>query len=191
MWYCVTSSVGDLTYHEILAFWFSDSVCEHWFNATPALDSDINDRFFSVYQDAVMGRFADWENTADGCVALVIVLDQFPLNMFRGKAESFASEKMSRAVANRAIEKGFDLALDDQYKIFLYMPFMHSEDLRDQDSAVDLFMAAGLTENVTFAKHHRAIIKQFGRFPHRNAALGRSSTDVEQTYLASGAAFLG
>jgi len=180
-----------MTCDEVLAFWFSDQIRERWFNSTPALDLEIHERFFSVYQDAINGRLAEWKNSADGCVALVILLDQLPLNMFRGKAESFASEEFSRLVAHHAIEKGFDQMLTDQYKVFLYMPFMHSEALSDQDRSVELFDAAGLTENLKFARHHRDIIKKFGRFPHRNSILNRLNTPAEQDYLASKEAFLG
>ena len=121
----------------------------------------------------------------------MILLDQFPLNMFRGRPEGFATEADSRAVAERAIERGFDQALDDQGKAFLYMPFMHSEFLADQERSLALFAAAGLDANLKWARHHRDIVHRFGRFPHRNAVLRRQHTPDETEWLASPEAFRG
>ena len=129
--------------------------------------------------------------TARGCLALVIILDQFPLNMFRGEARSFATEARSREVARRAIEKGFDKELPVEQCAFLYMPFMHSEDLADQKLGLELFNQPGLESNLRFARHHHAIIETYGRFPHRNKALGRSNTEAETEYLNSKEAFTG
>lgn len=121
----------------------------------------------------------------------MILLDQMPLNMYRGKAASFASEVQSVAVARRALGRDFDQWLPDKGKAFLYMPFMHSETLADQDRSVALYETAGLSDNVRFARHHREIVRRFGRFPHRNAILGRQSTPEEVTWLASVEAYLG
>ena len=137
------------------------------------------------------GRIVALGDAPEGALALVICLDQLPLNMFRGQAESFAGEALSRAIAAAAIERGFDQKLDNIQKVFLYMPYMHSEDLADQDRAMALFEQAGLTDNLHWAKHHREIVSRFGRFPHRNAILGRQSTPEELAYLASDEAFKG
>ena len=129
--------------------------------------------------------------SADGCLALVILFDQFPLNMYRGEARSFATEARSREVARAAIDRGFDRDMPAEQKCFLYMPFMHSENLQDQELALQLFDQPGLEDNMRFARHHHGIVAQFGRFPHRNEALGRSSTEAENEYLNSKEAFTG
>lgn len=176
---------------DILAFWFSAAVKPLWFNSTVAFDEQIRERFMEVYQLALNYELAHWTDTATGSLALVIILDQFPLNMFRGKGESFAGEQAARQVATKAISRGFDQQLTDEQKAFLYLPFMHSENLADQDRSVQLFESAGLQENLRFARHHREIILRFGRFPHRNAPLGRVSSEAEINYLKSDQAFLG
>lgn len=176
---------------EILAFWFSERVKPLWFNSTPDFDEEIRQRYLDVYTAALNGELSHWLASAQGTVALVIVLDQFPLNMFRGTAESFAGERPALEAARHALTQGYDTQLDNQQKAFLYMPFMHSENAADQDLSVQLFDKAGLTENLRFAKHHREIIRRFGRFPHRNAPLGRQNTDAELAYLNSDEAFHG
>lgn len=133
----------------------------------------------------------DWEATPEGALALVIALDQFPLNLFRGQAESFATEAAARAVADRAIARGFDQAMSPVQRQFLYLPFMHSETLDDQERSVRLYQQPGLEDSLRFARHHRDLIARFDRFPHRNAILGRTSTAEESTYLASPEAFHG
>lgn len=176
---------------EILAFWFTEPVKSHWFNSSPELDEQIREHFVATWQAAQEGALADWEQTAEGACALVIVLDQFPLNMYRGEARSFSTEAASRQVAARAIARGFDQQLNDEQKVFLYMPYMHSEDLADQERAVAFYEAAGLRENAKYALHHRDIVQRFGRFPHRNHSLGRKNTEAEEAYLHSDEAFLG
>jgi uncharacterized protein (DUF924 family) len=175
----------------LISFWFSDPVRARWFNSTPEFDAMLRAKYLDLWESARAGALSDWESTPDGALALVIVLDQFPLNMFRGDPRSFATEAASRAVAGRAIARGFDQALTPEQQSFLYMPYMHSEDLSDQDRSVALFEAAGLLRNLEFARHHREIVKRFARFPHRNAVLGRSSTPEEQAWLASPDAFKG
>lgn len=178
-------------YKEILDFWFSLPVKGQWFDASPALDEEIRERFMATWQAAQHGDLYPWEQDAEGVCALVIVLDQFPLNMFRGRAESFTTEAQARQIAERAIRHGFDRVLTDEQKAFLYMPFMHSENLKDQERSVELFEKAGLIHNLSFAHHHRDIVRRFGRFPHRNEALGRHSTPQELAYLHSKDAYLG
>lgn len=187
----MTHDPPSATPRAILDYWYSEAVRSHWFNATPELDGEIRMRFEAVWEQAVAGALAHWRDTAEGALALAIVLDQFPLNMFRGTARSFSSEQAAVALAHEAVARGLDGKLPPQMRVFLYMPLMHSESLTDQDASVRLFEAAGLTENLAFARHHREIIRRFGRFPHRNAPLRRVSTADESDYLASDEAFRG
>lgn len=175
----------------ILAFWFAEPAPTLWFNSTPEFDQMLRDRFLATYQAAADGRLADWERTPSGALALTIVLDQFPLNMFRGQPESFATEAAACAVADRAIARGFDHRMQPVERLFLYLPFMHCETLADQDRSVALFEPLGLEDSLYFARHHRDLIRRFGRFPHRNAILGRESTSEEVAYLNSPEAFHG
>ncbi len=179
------------TVEQVLSFWYGAPMRDHWFKSTPELDAEIRSRFESTYRAAAESGLDDWARTAEGAVALVIVLDQFPLNMYRGRPESFATEKAARQVAVHAIDAGLDRALGDEQKIFLYMPLMHREDIADQDRVVELLEAAGLEATAKWARHHREIVRRFGRFPHRNAILGRVSTPEELAYLNSEDAFLG
>lgn len=176
---------------EILEFWFAEEVKPLWFVATPEFDEALRERFLATYRAAKAGGLEDWEQTPLGALALVIALDQFPLNLFRGQPESFATEAAARAVADRAITHGFDREMSPEQRLFLYLPFMHGEALADQDHSVRLFQQAGLEENLRFARHHRDLIRRFGRFPHRNAILGRESSPEEMAYLASPEAFHG
>ncbi len=177
--------------NDILDFWYTPPMPEHWFNSTPALDAEIRQRFASTWEQAKAGEWDAWKHSADGCLALCIVLDQFPLNMFRGEARSFSTEQQAVAVTKHAVAQGFDQQLPPERVMFLYMPLMHSEHLADQDESVRLFNAVGLVDNARFAEHHRGIVQRFGRFPHRNAALGRESTPAELEYLNSKEAFKG
>lgn len=179
------------TAEEILEFWFSKRVRPLWFKATKELDSELRALFMSTWQFAAANRLATWESSPQGTLALVIVLDQFPLNMFRGRSESFSTEADARRVADAAIAQGFDQELNNTQKAFLYMPYMHSEDLADQQRSVKLFITAGIDNNLKWARHHHDVIRRFGRFPHRNAILGRESTSAEREYLDSAQAFSG
>jgi len=176
---------------EILEFWFSGDVRPFWFRSTPEFDARLRGRFLAVWQAAARGELEGWRETPEGALALVIVLDQFPLNMFRGQPESFVTEEQSREVAAAAIDQGWDRELDDAGKAFLYLPLMHSEALADQDRSVHLYRDAGLVDSLRWAEHHRGIIRRFGRFPHRNEVLGRESTREEIMWLASKEAFRG
>jgi uncharacterized protein (DUF924 family) len=170
---------------ELLDFWFSEEARARWFDSTPAFDEALRLQYLDTWQRGRDGKLQDWEETPDGALALVILLDQFPLNMFRDLPESYSTEAQSRAVASRAIDHGFDAALADDRKAFLYLPFMHSETLADQDLSVELFEAAGLEFNLKWARSHRETVRRFGRFPHRNAILGRASSAEEIAWLAS------
>lgn len=176
---------------DVVVFWFAPDVRPLWFAATPHFDEQLRARFLGTYQAAAAGQLTDWEATPEGALALVIVLDQFPLNLFRGQPESFATEAAARRVADRTIARGFDRAVPPIQRQFLYLPFMHSEALADQDRSVRLYQQPGLEEGLRFARHHRDLIVRFGRFPHRNAILGRISTPEELAYLASPGAFHG
>lgn len=169
----------------LLDFWFSKEARDRWFNSTPEFDETLRQRYMDTWRQGRDGRLQHWEQGPGGALALVILLDQFPLNMFRDQPESFSTEAQSRAVASRAIESGFDAALPDDRKAFLYLPFMHSETLADQDRSVELFAAAGLDFNLKWARGHREIVRRFGRFPHRNAILGRTSSEEELAWLDS------
>lgn len=173
----------------LLEFWFSEPMSRHWFASTPELDAEIRARYLGLWQRAAAGEADDWAATPEGALALAILLDQLPLNMFRGAPASFATEQKAVAVAKRAVAQGFHQRLAGDRLLFLFMPLMHSEQGADQDLSVALFAAAGL--ETRWPEHHRDIVRRFGRFPHRNAILGRHSTPEELDYLASERAFRG
>jgi uncharacterized protein (DUF924 family) len=176
---------------DILDFWYSPRISKRWFSSTPALDDEIRARYEGLWQRAASGALDAWSETPEGALALAIMLDQLPLNMYRGKPASFSTEQKAVAVAKQAIARGYDKQLPSERVLFLYMPLMHSENLDDQDLSVKSFREAGLENNVHFAEHHRGLVRRFGRFPHRNAILGRESTPEELEYLESDAAFKG
>jgi uncharacterized protein (DUF924 family) len=176
---------------DVLDYWFSPRISQRWFASTPALDDEIRTRYAALWQRAAAGELDAWAETPKGALALAIVLDQLPLNMYRGQPTAFASEQKAVAVARQAIARGDDQRLPGEQVLFLYMPLMHSENLADQDQSVALFERAGLANNLRFAEHHRGLIRRFGRFPHRNAILGRDSTPEEIAYLGSPEAFKG
>ncbi len=176
---------------EIINYWYSGRIKKHWFSSTTKIDNEIKDNYQSLWQQAKEGTFDEWKKSPEGCLALCIVLDQFPLNMFRGEAMSFETESKAIEVALHAINSGYDKKLKNDQLSFLFMPLMHSEKLEDQELSVTLFEKYNLTNNLRFARHHRDIIKKFGRFPHRNKILGRKSTVEEIQYLESKHAFKG
>lgn len=176
---------GDITPSGILAFW-REAGRERWYKRDDAFDAEVRRRFFALWQKAAAGELASWEANDDGALALVIVLDQFPRNMFRGTRQAFASDVLARDVARRAIERGVDKRIDLALLEFLYMPFMHSEHLPDQLHCVALFQNTDNVENLKYAREHADIIRRFGRFPHRNRLLGRDTTAEEQAFLDGG-----
>lgn len=180
-----------ITAQTLIDFWFSPDVAKLWFHSTPVFDDELRERYSETYEMARRGELGDWQETAEGALALIILFDQIPLNIFRGQAASFATEARAREVAEKAIARGLDAQLSDKQKVFMYLPYMHSENLADQDTSVDLFTRAGLDENLRFARHHREIVQRFGRFPHRNALLGRTSSEEEIAWLASKESFKG
>lgn len=169
----------------VLAFW-REAGPDKWFAKDPAFDEAIRDRFLATYEAAAAGRLSDWEASPETALALVIVLDQFPRNMFRGQSRIYAADPLARAVADRAIVRGFDRAFAPAERQFFYLPFEHSEDLADQERSCALHRAAGDAESLKWAEHHADIIRRFGRFPHRNAILGRTTTPEEQAFLDGG-----
>ena len=148
-------------------------------------------KYLDTFQAALDGKLSSWEEEPLGALALVICLDQFPLNMFRNERECFSGESMSLEVATRAINHGYDQNMDKEQTMFLYMPYMHSENMADQDRVLALFSVAGMEGGLKWVNHHRDIVNRFGRFPHRNVILGRESTLEEIAYLNSDDAFTG
>ena len=179
----------DVTAKEIIEYWYSDRVKSQWFSSTPELDNEILDKYKRVWEKASIGELDEWSKDPEGCLALVIILDQFPLNMFRDLAKCFESERKAVEIALKATNNKFDHKIERGKLAFLFMPLMHSEDLTEQDLAVKLFREFNLDGNISYAEQHREIIREFGRFPHRNKILGRESTEEEIAYLASGKTF--
>ena len=175
----------------VLDFWFTKPISDHWFSSTPDIDQQITDTYKSIWELAKSGEYDEWKTSADGCLALCILLDQLPLNMFRGEAKSFSTEQQAVSITKYAIKTGLDNEIANDRVSFLYMPLMHSENMADQDLAVSCFDKTKLEGNLRFAKHHRKIVAEFGRFPHRNEALGRASSPAEKEYLNSDKAFTG
>ena len=169
----------------ILAFW-REAGPERWYSKDDAFDAIIRDRFLHLWHKAASGGLSSWETSDEGALALVIVLDQFPRNMFRNDIRTYSSDALAREVAGRAIARGADIHLEDALLEFLYMPFMHSEDLVDQLRCVDLFRKSGNPESLKYAEDHAGIIRRLGRFPHRNRVLGRTTTPEEQAFLDQG-----
>jgi uncharacterized protein (DUF924 family) len=169
----------------VLAFWTAAG-SGRWFERDEAFDAAIRERFAATYEAAAAGLLSAWENSPQGALALVIVLDQFPRNMFRHSARSYATDPLARTVAQKAIDRGFDRQVAMPERSFLYLPFEHSEELADQERAVALFRATGDADLLKWAELHADVIWRFGRFPHRNAVLGRATTPAEQAFLDAG-----
>ncbi|MBF0265669.1 MAG: DUF924 domain-containing protein [Gammaproteobacteria bacterium] len=180
-----------MTPTEIINYWYSDRISKHWFNSKPELDQEITDKYEKIWEQAATGNLIEWSNTPEGCLALVIILDQFPLNMYRGQVKSFSTEQQSVGITLKAIKDNFHKEFSQDKLSFLFIPLMHSENIEHQNLSVKLFTEFNLERNIRFAEHHRDLISRFGRFPHRNKILGRESTDKELTYLASKEAFTG
>lgn len=171
-------------YEEIIDFWFIELKPMQWWQKDELLDAMIKTRFGKLYQKAKAGELSDWRTTALGSLAEIIILDQFSRNIYRDQADSFACDPMALALAQFTIAKGFDKALPAKQRIFIYMPFMHSESELIHREAVKLFEDVGNENNLDFEHKHKAIIDRFGRYPHRNKILGRQSTQEEITFLA-------
>ncbi len=171
----------------ICGFWIDEVGPEGWYKVDPTLDRTIRERYEALWESARAGALDHWIASAESCLALVILLDQFPRNMFRGDARSFASDAKACVVAKAAIDRGYDKREDLPGRAFFYLPLMHSETLPDQERSVRLFlMRFGREGNLVHARAHRQVIRRFGRFPYRNAALGRATTPAEQDFLDAG-----
>ena len=184
---------------EVLEFWFGPPEVygqrrKGWFEKSPAFDLEVRSRFGGLREELAAGRYAEWLAEPDPCLARIVVLDQFPRNMYRGSAKAFATDALALQAARQALERRYDRAMRPVERLFLYMPFEHSESLADQERACELMAPLAQfpeTDDVyRYALAHRDIIARFGRFPHRNAALGRASTPAEIEFLRQpGSAF--
>lgn len=168
---------------DILDFWFSEHAKANWFVRSEAFDAEIRTRFLSTLEQAQHGELEGWSKDAQGALALTILLDQFPRNLFRNSSRAFASDAKALATTKAAIAQGFDLQLSSEQRQFFYLPFMHSEVLAEQEESLRLYAALGNAYALDYAQQHHAIIARFGRFPHRNAVLGRESTAEELEFL--------
>jgi uncharacterized protein (DUF924 family) len=189
---------------EVLQFWFDRPDSEAasykqrrklWFGKKPEFDQQIRDRFSPLYQQAAAGELDDWQQSTFGCLALILLLDQFPRNLFRGNLQAYATDWKALALAKQAIAQGFDQALNPLQRIFIYLPLEHSESAVDQHQSVALFRQLAsanpeLADCFDYALRHQAVIDRFGRFPHRNQILDRPSTPEEVAFLKqSGSSF--
>jgi uncharacterized protein (DUF924 family) len=179
------SDARDPTPEDILTFW-REAGRDRWYKRNAAFDAEVRRRFLALWRKAAAGELSSWERADDGALALTIVLDQFPRNMFRDDPLTYDSDALARGVAGRAIDRGADKRIDAVLLEFLYMPFMHSEHLPDQLRCIALFGGTANTENKQYAAQHADIIRRFGRFPHRNRILGRQTTPEEQAFLDAG-----
>ncbi|HUZ67889.1 MAG TPA: DUF924 family protein [Beijerinckiaceae bacterium] len=170
---------------DVLTFW-RDAGPDRWFSKDETFDATIRARFLPYYEAAARGGLDRWTSQPDGALALLILLDQFPRNIFRGQKRAFAADSLARAVAATALASGYDRRCETVLRQFFYLPFMHSERLDDQDRCLRLYENMGDEALLKYAREHRSIIARFGRFPHRNALLGRQSSAEEQAFLDSG-----
>jgi len=174
---------------DVLDFWFSDQMSGNWFAKSDDIDREIKQRFGHAQTDAHAGLMDDWIQAPDSALALIILLDQFPRNIHRGSPRSFASDTMALYNARAAIKAGHDRDFTPEQRQFFYLPLMHSENLADQERSVALYEKLGNAHSLHFAREHRDIIAQFGRFPHRNAVLGRDNTPQETDFLKTHSGF--
>lgn len=173
-----------MQYQDIINYWFSEEIRAKWWRKDPAFDREIRDRFEDTYRRAVAGDLAEWRKTPEGRLAEIIVLDQFPRNMYRDQPAAFANDHLARKLTREAVAVAADSALTPPQRSFLYMPLMHSEAALDHDAAVELYSShPDLENNLRFELKHKAIIDRFGRYPHRNAILERVSTTEELEFL--------
>jgi uncharacterized protein (DUF924 family) len=170
--------------HTLVSYW-RDAGHEKWFTKDPAFDVEFRNRFAAAYSQAVQGALTHWTVSAEGALALSLLLDQYPRNSFRGTPWMYATDPMARLVAEHALALGHWDRLLPELAMFLLLPFGHSERMEDQERSVTL-AEAFLPEEAAHARHHRDVVRRFGRFPHRNAILGRATTPEEAAYLADG-----
>ena len=168
---------------DVLAFWFTETPPEFWFKKDAEFDARIADQFARTVEDALAGRCDHWANDSAGCLALILVLDQFTRNIFRGSARAFSGDDMALALSLRCVQRDYIAHPDENWRRFMLMPMMHSEDLAIQEASLPLFQTQTSKLTYDYAVAHCDIIARFGRFPHRNAILGRPSTEEEQLFL--------
>ena len=174
---------------EVLSFWLDEVGPEGWYKQDDALDARISEKFRQAWDGAREGRYSLWLTYPSGVLAYIVLTDQFPRNMFRGSRQAFATDRAALAAAKAAIAKGWDLKIDEPARQFFYLPLMHSENLCDQDRCVRLMcerMPEAGASNLLHARAHRAVIREFGRFPYRNEALSRTPTDPEIEFIETG-----
>jgi uncharacterized protein (DUF924 family) len=170
---------------QVVSFW-KKAGPKRWFKKDPAFDQKIRETFLVTHQAAAMEKLSTWEESAEGALALLLLLDQFPRNMFRGTTRAFDNDPQAREIARRAIKRGFDKKVPAEFRVFFYLPFEHSEELADQEACVKYVRAMKNKDLLHWAKVHYDIIKRFGRFPHRNEILNRRSTADEVAFLEQG-----
>ena len=175
--------MSDPTIDNVLKFWFEECEPAQWFKKDPSFDERVRDDFLGLYEKVVADCFPDWRDSAEGCLAEILVLDQFSRNMFRDDPQAFAADPRARECLRHALERGYDAGLPELRRKFLYMPLMHSEEAADHRLSMELFGALGDRDALKFAELHKVIIDRFGRYPHRNAVLGRESTEEEREFL--------
>lgn len=168
----------------VVEFW-RESGPQRWFRKDPAFDAEFRGRFLALHERAAAGELDDWATRSEGALALLILLDQFPRNAFRGTARMYATDARARRIAHAALERQLDSEVPQELRNFMYLPLMHSEDPKDQELSVSKTAALG-GESHRYALHHQGVIRSFGRFPHRNALLGRTSTAQEEQFMAEG-----
>lgn len=172
-----------MTPRTVLDFWFKETKPEQRFAKSAAFDAKIRRRFLQTYHEASRGELAHWRKSAKGRLAEIIVLDQFPRNMFRGKAQAHACDVLALMLAQEAVRSGADTKLSKEERMFVYLPYMHSESKLVQRDSVKLFKSLGLKEPLSYARDHKRVVDRFGRFPFRNEALGRKSTVAEKKFM--------
>ncbi|EAR50541.1 hypothetical protein OG2516_04356 [Oceanicola granulosus HTCC2516] len=173
---------------EVLTFWIDEVGPKGWYDSSEALDARVRDRFLEAWQEAAEGSSGLWLTYPEGALAYIILTDQFPRNMFRDDPRAFSTDRSARAAAKVALDRDWDLKVEGAARQFFYLPLMHSENLIDQDRAVRLFCSRmpDSPSSLVHARAHREIIRRFGRFPYRNAALGRKSNEAEQRFMDEG-----
>lgn len=176
-------NLKDYTFQNVIDFWFSQENKPKWYIKDKEFDKIISEKFLDYYKEAALGNLDHWKLSPEGTLSLIILLDQFPRNMFRGHPKSFSTDSKALSITKEVIAKGLDKNLSTEYKQFLFMPLMHSENLEDQNLSAQLFINDPYSHE--YAKRHMEIIKKFGRFPHRNVILGRISKEEEVSFLTT------
>lgn len=177
------------TPEEVLAFWLDEVGPDGWYGGGDELDAKVRERFLASWENACDGAYSLWLTYPSGVLAYIILMDQLPRNMFRGSARAFASDRAALDAAKCAVDKGWDLKIDEPARQFFYLPMMHSENQADQDRCVRLMatrMVQGGAVNLIHAKAHREVIRRYGRFPYRNEALERRTTEQEKAFISAG-----